>query len=177
MAIRLAARFFLTVCVFALACGTFSGDLSAADKRAGTELSRAIGQAKLFAGLTDKEKAALEAAATLRHGKKGEHIIEQGTSSGKMFIVLEGQAEVRIDGKIVAALPDQPLVGEVEFLDGGAASGDVVLSQDTDLIALNNAALGDLMKKQPRLGYVLMSEIARIEARRLKAMNPKVSRC
>ena len=177
MMIQFVARLFLAVGVVAVTIGASSADLSAAEKAAGSELSKAIGQAKLFAGLTDKEKAALQTAASLRHGKKGERIIEQGQASRTMFIVLEGESEVRINGKIVATLPEQSLVGEVEFLDGGAASGDVVISQDTSLIALNNAALSDLMKKQPRLGFVLMSEIARIEARRLKAMNPKVIRC
>ena len=173
MTIRLAARLFLAAGVFAVTLGTFSADLCAADKAAGSELSRAISQAKLFAGLTDKEKAALEAAAALRHGKKGERIIEQGKSSGTMFIVLESQAEVRANGKLVATLLEQSLVGEVEFLDGLPASGDVVISKDTNLIVLDNAKLGDLMKKQPRLGYALMNEIARIEARRLRAMNMK----
>ena len=173
MAIRLAARLFLAVGVFAVTSGTFSADLYAADKADGSELSRAISQAKLFAGLTDKEKAALEAAASLRHGKKGERIIAEGKSSGTMFIVLESQAEVRANGKLVATLPEQSLVGEVEFLDGLPASGDVVISKDTSLIVLDNAKLSDLMKKQPRLGYVLMNEIASIEARRLRAMNPK----
>jgi len=173
MALRLAARLFLAAGVFAATLGTFSAGLFAADKAAGAELSRAISQAKLFAGLTDKEKAALEAAASLRRGKKGEGIIAQGKSSGAMFIVLDGQAEIRVNGKLVATLPDQSLVGEIEFLDGLPPSGDVVISKDTSLIALDNAALGGLMKKQPRLGYVLMHEIARIEARRLRAMNMK----
>src|SRR5689334_7478701 len=106
MAIRLAARLFLPISVFFLMLATFSAELFGAEKAAGSELSRAIGQAKLFAGLTGEEKAALEAAASLRHGKKGERIIEQGKSSGKMFIVLEGQSEVRVNGKPVATLPE-----------------------------------------------------------------------
>jgi len=91
----------------------------------------------------------------------------------RMFIVLEGQAEVRVNGKPVATLPEQSLVGEVEFLDALPASADVVVLKETRLIELNNAALTGLMKKRPRLGYVLMSEIARIEGQRLRAMNPK----
>lgn len=173
MTVRLAARLFLAVGFFAVTSEIFSADQFAADKAAGAELSKAISQAKLFAGLTDKEKTALQAAASLRHGKKGERIIEQGKSSGAMFIVLESKAEVRANGKLVATLPDQSLVGEVEFLDGQPASGDVVISKDTPLIVLDNAKLRDLMKKQPRLGYLLMNEIARIEAQRLRAMNPK----
>ena len=171
MATGLAVRLFLAVVIV---LGTFTANSFAADKAKALELSKALGQAKLFAGLTDKERAALESAATLRHCKQGERIIEQGKPLSSMFIVLEGQAEVRVNGNVVATLPEQSLVGEVEFLDRLPASADVVIFKDTYLIELNNAALTRLMKKQPRLGYVLMSEIARIEGQRLRAMDQKV---
>ncbi|MDO9567507.1 MAG: cyclic nucleotide-binding domain-containing protein [Candidatus Desulfaltia sp.] len=171
MVIRLAARLFLAV-VVVVVLATFAANSFAADKA--LELSRALGQAKLFEGLTDKERAALESAATLRHCKEGERIIEQGKPLDRMFIVLEGQAEVRVNGKLVATLPDQSLVGEVEFVDMLPASADVVILKNTRLIELNNAALTSLMKRQPRLGYVLMSEIARIEGQRLRTMDLKL---
>ena len=172
MATGLAARLFLAV-VVVVVLGTFAANSFAADKAKALELSKALGQAKLFAGLTEKERAALKSAATLRHCKEGERIIEQGKPLGRMFIVLEGQAEVRVNGKLVATLPEQSLVGEVEFLDMLPASADVVILKETHLIELNNTSLTGLMKKQPRLGYVLMSEIARIEGQRLRAMDLK----
>ena len=173
MATGLAARLFLAVVVVVVVLGNSAANSFAADKVKALELSKALGQAKLFAGLTDEERAALKSAATLRHCKEGERIIEQGKSLGRMFIVLEGQAEVRVNGKLVATLPEQSLVGEVEFLDLLPASADVVILKESHLIELDNAALTGLMKKQPRLGYVLMSEIARMEGRRLRAMNLK----
>ena len=170
MVSRVAAGFVLAV-VVVMELANFAGKSFAED--AALELSRALRQAKLFAGLTDKERAALKSVATLRHGKEGERIIEQGKPSGKMFIVLEGQAEVRVNGKLVATLPAQALVGEIEFLDKLPATADVLLLKETDLIELNHAALTDLMEKQPRLGYVLMREIAEIEAQRLRKTNQK----
>ena len=168
-----AGRLFLAVVVVVVVIGSVWADSFAANKAAASELSKALGQAKLFAGLTDKEKVALKSAATLRHSKEGERIIEQGKPLGRMFIVLESQAEVRVSGKLVATLPEQSLVGEIEFLDTLPASADVVIFKDTRLVELNNAGLTGLMKKQPRLGYVLMSEIARIEGQRLRATNMK----
>ncbi len=53
-----------------------------------------------------------------------------------MFVVLEGQAEVRVNGKPVATLPEQSLVGEVEFLDTLPASVEVVVLKETRLIEL-----------------------------------------
>jgi len=171
MVVRPAAGLFLTVVFVTVVLGNFAGKSLAADKAMALELSKALGQTKLFAGLTDMERAALKPAVTLRHCKEGERIIEQGKPLGRMFIILEGKSEIRVNGKPVAILPEQSLVGKVEFLDTLPASADVVVLKETSLIDLNNDILIGLMKKQPRLGYVLMSEIARIEAQRLRAMN------
>ena len=163
----------LILVFFVMPC-TLGGDSFAADKTAEPlKLSTAIGQVRLFSGLTDKERDALKTAAALRHYPKGKRIIEQGENLDRMYIVLQGQAEVLVNGKIVATIPEQSLVGEIEFLDLLPASADVILLKESYAIEINNAALKSLMNKQPRLGYVLMSEIARIEAQRLRAMDQK----
>jgi CRP-like cAMP-binding protein len=171
MITELKVRLFLAVVVVMLT--TFAANSFAADKVKALELSKALSQVKLFEGLTEKERAALESAATLRQCKENERIIEQGKTLDRMYVVLEGQAEVRVNGKLVATLPEGSLVGEIEFLDGLPASADVIVLKETRLIEINNAALTSLMRKQPRLGYVLMSEIARIEGQRLRAMDQK----
>jgi len=94
MVTGLAARLFLAVVVVVVVLGNFAANSFAADKAKALELSKALGEVKLFAGLTDEERDALKSAATLRHCKEGERIIEQGKPLGRMFIVLEGQAEV-----------------------------------------------------------------------------------
>ncbi len=144
----------------------------AADGAKDPALSKALTEVKLFAGLTDAEKDAVASVAKLRRGQAGERIIEQGKRMDMMFIVMKGEAEVRINGKHLVTHSGQPLVGELEFLDGLPASADVIIQQETDLIELNYAALTALMEKQPRLGYVLIREIARIEAGRLRGQNP-----
>jgi len=151
-----------------LACNSFASDEAKA-----LTLSKALSQIKLFAGLTEAERDSLKAVATLRRGKAGERIIQQGKARDRMFIILEGRAEVRVNGKHFVTLSGQPLVGEIEFLDMLPASADVFLLKETDLIELNYAALTGLMEKQPRLGYVLMREIAKIEARRLRETTQK----
>ncbi|MBN2539332.1 MAG: cyclic nucleotide-binding domain-containing protein, partial [Deltaproteobacteria bacterium] len=133
----------------------------------------AMGQVRLFEGLTDIERDILRSAATLKKCKKDEIIIKQGKPLERMFIILEGQAEIRVNGEVVATLPEGSLVGEVEFLDKLPASADVVVLRESTLIELNNAWLANLMEMHPRLGYVLMSEIARTEGQRLRAMDQK----
>lgn len=163
----------LVIAMVFVMVGSLTSNSVAADKAAVLTLSDALSQVTLFTGLTDAERGALQSAATLRRGLAGERIIQQGTALDTMFIILEGPAEVRINGKPFVTLTGQTLVGEVEFLDPLSASADVVLLKETNLIALNFAALSELMEKRPRLGFVIMSELARIEARRLRATNPK----
>ena len=153
--------------------GYLPGNSFAADKANSLALSKAFSQVKLFAGLTDAERDALKAAATLRRGKAGERIIRQGKTLDRMFIILKGEVEVRVNGKHFVNLSGQPLVGEIEFLDELPAAADVLLLKETDLIELNYAALTGLIEKQPRLGYVLMREIAKIVARRLRKTTAK----
>ncbi len=136
-------------------------------------LAEALDRASLFATLTVDEKAGLETVAKLRQCQKGEQIIAQGQPLRSMYIILEGGAEVKINGESVATIPAQCLVGETEFLDSLPGSADVTLLEATPLIELRHAALTELMEQQPRLGYVLMCEIARIEGRRLRAMDER----
>jgi CRP-like cAMP-binding protein len=136
-------------------------------------LSGALSQVKLFSELTDTERDALKAAASLRHCKAGERIIEQRKILDSMHIILDGQGEVRVNGEYLLTLSGQFLVGEIEFLDSLPASADVILLEEADVIELNNQALIDLMEKHPRLGYVLMREIAKIEGQRLRATDTR----
>jgi CRP-like cAMP-binding protein len=159
-----------------LALGVAASRCSAEEETSVSELSEALAKATLFSALTDGERANLKSAAALRRCGEGERIIEQGKLTGRMFIILDGGADVLVNGQVVASLPPQSLVGEIEFLDSGPASADVVVSKKSRLIELNNAALSGLLEEQPRLGYLLMREIARIESRRLRAMDEKLNR-
>ena len=136
-------------------------------------LSQALSRADLFSELTKAQRDSLKAAATLRTGKSGEQIIQQGKAGDKMFILLGGRAEVRVNHIFVATISGQTLVGEIAFLDSLPASADVFLIEETDLIELNYKALTHLMEKQPRMGYLIMRKIAQITARRLRNTNPK----
>jgi CRP-like cAMP-binding protein len=163
----------LVCAVVGVMFGYLAGNSFALDEAKALALSKALSQVKLFAGLTDAERDALKDASTLRRGKAGERIIRQGKTLDRMFIILESKVEVRVNEKHVVTLSGQPIVGEIEFLDKLPATADVLLLKDTDLIELDYAALTGLMEKQPRLGYVLMREIAKIEAQRLRKTTQK----
>lgn len=156
------------VCIAILMFGFSVGNLIAFEEAKASDLPNALSQAKLFSGLTDGERNALKVTATLRRGKAGERIVRQGETLDRMFIILEGAVDVRVDGEHVVTHSGQPLIGELEFLDKLPAAAEVILLNDASLIEVNYAALTALMEEQPILGYKVMREIARIEAQRLR---------
>lgn len=131
-------------------------------------LAKALSGVDLFSELTDAQRDSLAPAARLHRGKAGERLIRQGSAMGRMLVVLDGEADVRIDGKSFVTLTGQVLLGEIEFLDGRPATADVVLLKAADYIVLDNAELNRIMEAHPRIGYLVMREIARIEAKRLR---------
>lgn len=166
---RTAACFVCAVTI----CVIVTGNSFAADKNKAAALAEALDRVTLFAALTEAEREVLTVAAALRRGQAGERIIQEGAVQDRMFVILEGEAEVRVGGKRIVTLPRQSLVGEIGFLDALPASADVILLRETVLIALDNAALTDVLEKHPRIGYTLMREIAGILAARLRATNPQ----
>lgn len=166
-----AGRCFLVLAVIIL--GNITVGSIAADEAKDSELSKALGQVKLFAGLTNEDRDAIKSTASLRRGKAGERIIEEGKTLDRMFVVMEGGTDVWVKGKCIATHPGQDLVGEFEFLDMGPAIANIILVKDTDIIELNYASLNELIEKQPRLGCRLMREIARAEIKRLLEKNTR----
>lgn len=153
----MAAAFVMMVC-----------SLSLAAEAADPALAKALSRVKIFADLNSAEKDALKSAATVRHRKAGEILTRQGMVLDKMFIVLDGQAEVRVSGKLITTLSGQFIVGEAEYLDSLPVFADVALLKEADVVELKYVTLTALMAKQPRIGYVIMREIAKIEGKRLR---------
>lgn len=156
----------LLLTALALHCPALAGD-------ARDPLGQALGQATLFAGLSNVQLEALEPAAALRQGKAGDLLIRQGSVMGQILIVLDGEVDVRIDKKSFVLLSGQILLGEIEFLDGLPATADVVLLKDADYLSLDNNRLNRIMTDHPDIGYTVIREIARIEAQRLRKTSTK----
>ncbi len=144
------------------------GDMLPAQEAADGALSRALSRVDLFAGLTDSDRDALKSVAALRRVQAGTRITKAGQTLEKLFIVMEGPIEVWVNGGLVTTLSGPAVIGETEFLNRFPIVADVIIQHETDVIELDLDAITDLMEKEPRIGYVLMRELAVIEAVRLR---------
>ncbi|NCC25576.1 MAG: cyclic nucleotide-binding domain-containing protein [Deltaproteobacteria bacterium] len=132
------------------------------------DLDQVLSRVAILADLTDAERELFAPAATLRRVQAGEQITRRGENPGKMYLIMDGKTQVWVNGSLVTTITGQTIIGETEFLNRLPMFADVMVEEETDLIELDNAKLTEVMNGNPRIGYVIMRELAVIEAVRLR---------
>jgi CRP-like cAMP-binding protein len=88
-------------------------------------------------------------------------------SGGNFFVILEGEAQVVIDGEERARLGRGDFFGEVAALTGDAPTADVVASTLLRCVVIPGIELEQFLLEHPRV----MFRMLQAEARRLRAAN------
>ncbi len=139
-----------------------------------TDLTRVLKQVELFYGLNDLQLDALAGIAQREDYLLGAPILEQGQLGSSMYIIADGQVEivrVNADGGARTAifLGVGQVFGELALLDFGARSASVLADEDpTTLYRLDRDAVNTLCQADTALGYVLMHNLARDLAFKLR---------
>lgn len=162
--------------VFFTISGFASRPSRAEDNPSKASIVSALQQVPVFARLDNSQLRKLSKAVEVSRLQKGDKIIEQGKRTGRLLVVLDSEVQVRIGGALVVVLPANALVGEIEFLADVPASADVVLNGNSRVIAIAHKALRDVMDGDPRIGYILMDAIARMEANRLRMNDQRLQK-
>src|SRR3954465_12438118 len=87
----------------------------------------------LAASLNEAELAALLDALELREAAAGEALVAQGTPSGDLFLVWDGELDIASGGvsgaRALAKLGPGSIFGDIALLDPGPAGASVVTEQ------------------------------------------------
>jgi CRP-like cAMP-binding protein len=126
-----------------------------------------LAQLTLFADLTQPQLE--EVAHTVREEvfPAGQRVLRQGMSGGGFFVILEGRAQVLIDGQERARLERGDFFGEVATLTGDAPSADVVAASLLRCLTIPDVEMEAFLLEHPRV----MFRMLQAEARRLRAAN------
>jgi putative ABC transport system ATP-binding protein len=92
--------------------------------------------AEAFKYLTPIELTNVAEKMGRRHFAEGDAIIRQGEAGEEMFLIVEGEAEVRREGHEVARLGAGEFFGELALLSGEPRNATVVASRALDLYVL-----------------------------------------
>ena len=120
-----------------------------------------IRRVPLFSMLTTDQAQSIADSVVKRRFKRGELIVEQGTKSNALFILLNGRARVltadhRGREVILAVLQSGDYVGEMSLIDNEPHSATVRAEVQTDMLILGRAEFARCLPENSSLSYAIM---------------------
>lgn len=125
----------------------------------------------LFGGLRHEEIDLVRPYLELATWQPGEYVLKEGETNGRLHFVLDGLVRVTKRNRTLVDLGEGETFGEVELLDVMPAVASIVAIKPTKLAMITNKSLHALYKCNPALFAMLVMNLARDLARRLRRMD------
>jgi len=118
---------------------------------------------ELFSELSKKERIAVGRLMSTTKVRPGKDLTVEGTPGREFFIILEGEASVRRNGKLIARLGSGDFIGELAVIAGVPRTATVTADTDMLVSVLNRREFSSLLDEQPRLARkVLVGAVKRL---------------
>jgi CRP-like cAMP-binding protein len=127
--------------------------------------TQALSRVPLFSQLSKHELEFVASRADEVQAKAGQRLTTQGRSGDSFYILLDGEADVVVDGSPRPSLKTGDFFGEISMLDRGLASATVTTRTDARLFVMSHAQFRDAIKaSDPLLVKVLAAMGERLRA-------------
>jgi len=91
---------------------------------------------------------------------KGEFLIKEGEVGAYFYHILEGEAEVIKNNKVIAHLRDDDYVGEMSLFTGDKTTADVRVSKESKILRLSSGKFREAVKMNEHMARKLSEVIA-----------------
>jgi CRP-like cAMP-binding protein len=128
------------------------------------EILTVLADSPFLSALPDKAASRLASTATVRTFEPGDVIVAEGsTEAMTMWLVLEGEVEVRKTGTLVATMGKGAHIGEMAlFADSGSPrTASVVAKTRTRAFRIPSWDLIPLVKEHPEVAMAVIRDLAR----------------
>ena len=133
----------------------------------GGDMIERLAQLALFADLSRPQREAVAHTYEEEMFPEGQRVLRQGFSGSNLYVILDGEAAVVIDGRERARLARGEFFGEVSVLLGDTPVADVVATRPLRVLHLPGPQLEAFLKQHPTVMYRMLQA----QARRLRAAN------
>src|SRR6476646_4108361 len=114
----------------------------------------------LFSGCTDRDLSKIAKAADEVNIPAGYTLADQGQTGREAFIIVDGSATVRRNGKKVAVLGPGAVVGELSLLDHGPRTATVTTDTETTVLVIDQRHFLAVLDDVPSLSHKLLATLA-----------------
>ena len=108
-----------------------------------------LGSIDFFSGCTDRQLHDIAALAEERSLPAGAELCRQGEAETEVFLVLDGQAEVTIDGEPVGSTHVGEIVGELAMLETGRRAATVKVTHPMRVLVLDPREIDSVLSADP----------------------------
>ncbi len=105
----------------------------------------------------------------------GEVLVEQGSPGTSMYVILEGEVSVQVNGVEVARLEAGEHFGELALADDQPRSASVAGVSFGSAISVSSEQLRDFCRREPELGNELLWKMMRALGDRLRRTNERIA--
>ena len=115
----------------------------------------------LFADVGAAELAAIAHIVDERRFADGERILRQGISGSAFYLILDGSATIRVDGKDYGTLERGDFFGEISILLAEPPVADIVAARNLRCAIIAGPDLESFMRGHPTVLYRMLKAEAR----------------
>ena len=114
----------------------------------------------LFAACSKKELQAVARATDEVVLPVGRKLCEQGTTGREAFVIIDGTAEVQINGTKVASVGPGTCVGELALLDHGTRTATVTAETEITALVIGVREFAAILDDVPPMTHKLLRALA-----------------
>jgi CRP-like cAMP-binding protein len=114
----------------------------------------------LFSACTNRDLQKIARASDELSLPAGALIVDQGQTGREAFVLLEGSATVRRNGKKVATLGPGDVIGELSLLDHGPRTASVTCETECLLLVLEQRNFVGVLDDVPALAHKMLARLA-----------------
>ena len=92
--------------------------------------------------------------------KAGQIIFEAGEEAEMMYIVVDGQVEIQLNGRVLQTIEAQDIFGELALIDNSPRSARAVAKTDCQLAGIDKDRFLVLVEKNPDFALEVMEIMA-----------------
>ena len=114
----------------------------------------------LFSECSPKELGLVVKNSTERVLKAGTVLMDQGQTGREAYVILEGSATVKRNGKKIGSAKSGSVIGELSLLDNGPRTATVTADTDVRLLVITERGLKAAIDNIPAISRKLLKALA-----------------
>lgn len=137
----------------------------------------ALDYSGLAQGMSRQDQEALAALCGTIELEADEILLDEGTESEQLYVIVSGSIEVRFflaaeeSFQEICRLRQGAVVGEMAMLEDDVHSARTVALEKTTVLVFSNRELQIYLQQHPSIGYQFMFNLGRLLSRRLRFTN------